>query len=104
GWKTFGSGTTTTAMELLPIKYNFRVSYGGAYIEKWQNVGSNATVVFQTAQVHSDSGACTQYYAGGWRSFTQDMEMLPCKYLFHFSDGTPNMYYTIKAGQVNHIH
>ena len=40
GWKTFGDGTTTTTMELLPLKYKFRVSYGGASQDKYQHVGN----------------------------------------------------------------
>ena len=46
GWITFGSGTTTTTMELLPKTYAFRVSYSGDTKQKNQNVGSNSTVIF----------------------------------------------------------
>ena len=104
GWKTFGNGQTTTTMELLPLPYNFRVSYAGASQEKWQNVATNSIVTFQTAQVHSDSGSCTQYYASGWKIFTQDMELLPVSYSFRFSDGFPETWYSIVGGSVNHIH
>ncbi|MBE7436701.1 MAG: DUF4082 domain-containing protein [Anaerolineales bacterium] len=103
GWKTFGSGTTTTAMELLPVTYSFRVSYGGAQISKSINIATTANVVFQTGSVHSDSGTCTQYYAGGWRPFTQDMELLPVAYPFRFT-GWPQKTYTLTSGIVNHIH
>jgi hypothetical protein len=91
-------------MELLPLSYNFRVSYAGASQEKWQNVATNSIVTFQTAQVHSDSGSCTQYYASGWKIFTQDMELLPVSYSFRFSDGFPETWYSIVGGSVNHIH
>jgi len=104
GWKTFGGGTTTTTMELLPLTYTFKISYGDASQQKSQNVATNANVIFQTVQVHSDSGKCTSYYAGGWRTFTQDMELLPGSYKFRFSDGTANTSYTIVAGAVKHIH
>ena len=104
GWNTFGGGTTTATMELLPVSYNFRVSYAGASQEKWQNVGTDPNVVFQTAQVHSDSGSCAQYYASGWKTFTQDMELLPVSYSFRFNDGTSETWYSIVAGTVNHIH
>jgi predicted nucleic acid-binding Zn ribbon protein len=104
GWNTFGSGTTTTTMELLPLKYIFQVSYAGASVQKSQNVASNPVVVFQTGKVHSDSGKCTQYYAGIWRTFTQDMELLPVSYKFHFSDKTPDKSYAIVAGTIKHIH
>jgi hypothetical protein len=33
---------------LLPVNYTFRVSYGGASLQKQQNVGSDPVVVFQT--------------------------------------------------------
>ena len=36
GWKQFGSGTSTTIMELLPVNHKFRITYGGARQEKWQ--------------------------------------------------------------------
>jgi hypothetical protein len=104
GWNSFGGGNTTTTMELLPVSYSFRVSYAGASKEKSQNVGSDAAVVFQTGQAHSDSDNCTQYYASGWKAFTQDMELLPVKYAFRFSDGFPETSYTIVAATTNPIH
>jgi hypothetical protein len=104
GWKTFGSGTTTATMELLPLTYTFQVSWAGASQQKSQNVATNALVTFQTVQVHSDSGKCTSYLAGSWRTFTQDMELLPGAYTFRFSDGTANTSYTLVAGAVMHIH
>jgi cellobiose-specific phosphotransferase system component IIC len=104
GWKTFGAGTTTATMELLPLTYTFKISYGGASQQKSQNVATNANVVFQTVQVHSDSGKCTSYLAGSWRTFSQDMELLPGTYTFRFSDGTANTSYTLVVGAVNHIH
>lgn len=103
GWKTFGSGTTTTTMELLPMTYSFKVSYGGAHLDKNFNIAKDPNVVFQTGSVHSDSGTCTQYYAGGWKPFTQDMELLPGSYSFKFT-GFPQKKYKINAGTVNHIH
>ena len=104
GWKTFGSGKTTTTMELLPVSYAFRVSYAGASMQKSQNVSSEPEVVFNTAQVHSVTNTCTQYYASGWKTFTQDMELLPGNYAFLFNDGTPQTSSTIVAGTVNNIH
>ena len=104
GWKTFGGGTTTSTMELLPVTYTFQISWAGAVQKKSQNVGKDPNVIFQTVQVHSDSGKCTSYYASGWRTFTQDMELLPGTYQFRFSDGTANKSYKIVASAVNHIH
>jgi hypothetical protein len=91
-------------MEVLPTNYTFRETYEGASVQIEQDVSSNPAVVFQTVAVHSDSETATQYYASGWQTFTQDMELLPGDYPFRFSDGTPQTTVTITAGGVNHIH
>jgi hypothetical protein len=103
-WKTFGRGTTTATMELLPRTYKFQVSYAGASQQINQNTATNPNVIFKTVQVHSDSGKCTSYYAGGWRTFTQDMQLLPGAYKFRFSDKTRDTSYTLVVGAVKHIH
>lgn len=104
GWNTFGGGTSTTSMELLPVNYKFRVTYGGASQEKWQNVSGNQLVEFQTGQVHSTSATATSYYASGWKTFVQDMELLPVSYKFRFSDATADTTYSIAQGTVTNIH
>jgi hypothetical protein len=78
GWKAFGTGTSTTSMDLLPLSYSFGISYGGARNEKWQDVATTPTVVFQTGQ--ATSVCVTQYYAGGWKTFTSPQELLPGSY------------------------
>ena len=104
GWKTFGTSQTPASMELLPLtSYSFAVEYASARQEKPQNIVSDANVVFQTGSVHSVAATCTQYYAGGWRTFTQNMELLPGTYTFKFSD-TADTNYAISAGTTNTIH
>jgi hypothetical protein len=80
------------------------MNYAYARQEKSQNIGIDSVLVFQTGQVHSDSNHCTRYYAGGWRMFIQDMELLPLAYTFRFNDTTQDTPYTIMIGTLNHIH
>ena len=105
GWHSMGNTSGgQVSVELLPGSYTFRMTYAFAQQEKSQNTAAGATVVFQTGQVHSDSGRCTHYNAGGWHVFTQDMQLLPGTYSFRFKDRPENRSYRISAGTVNHIH
>ena len=97
GWAAVLALATLAA----PLAQALDYAYG--HQEKAQNVGSNAVVGFSTGSVHSDSGSCTQYYAGGWRTFRQDMELLPVTYTFHFNNGTPDLAFTVTVATTNHI-
>jgi hypothetical protein len=105
GWRDFGvTAGGQASKELLPLTYSFAMTYANARQQlNNQNVAANPTVTFQTGQVHSDTGTAIQYYAGGWRSFAQDMQLLPATYTFRFNDGSPNQAYPIAAGMTNMI-
>ena len=91
-------------IELLPANINFSMDNNFVHNEKWQNTGTNATIVFQTGKVVSTSGTCTQYYTGSWHPFTNGMELLPASILFQFNDGNPQTWFTPVGGTVNNIH
>jgi flagellar hook capping protein FlgD len=92
GWKIFGTGTPTAlaSMELLPNNYPFRVYYGGASLQKNQNVGIDPTVVFTATNVTINYPGKVTYYASGWKTFKTNATtsvtkpMLPKTYPFRF--------------------
>ncbi len=107
GWHTFGAGITTSGQvstELLPLTYPFRLYYAFASNQKNQDVSGDPVVQFQSGQVIDASpvGLITQYYAGGWRTFIDGMQLLPGTYPFRFSD-LPQGNYEVQGGQVNTI-
>lgn len=113
GWREFGTTENgIAAKELLSNNYSFKMSYAFASNDKQQNIGDNATVVFQTintvvelrnSQGNLIDGGIVQYYSGGWRSFgsttngTVSRELLPNNYSFRMtheyisSDKTQNI-------------
>jgi len=72
--------------------------------QKTQDVAANPVVEFQTGRARSASGTCTGYYAGSWRTFQDDVEILPGSYVFSFRDGTANTTYPMVSGQVTTVH
>ena len=75
-------------MELLPVTYTFKMTYAYTSNQVSQDVGSSPTVTFQTGKVTSTSGDVIQYHSGGWRTFSNGMEMLPGTYTFKKSDSS----------------
>jgi hypothetical protein len=101
GWQDFGTTSNgVVTKELLPIKYNFRLTYNGTTISEAQNIDSNATIVFQTVLakvlLQTSTGApldtgVVQFNAGGWQDFgttsggVVTKELLPIKYIFRLT-------------------
>jgi Tol biopolymer transport system component len=130
GWKTFGSGVTDAngeaSMVLLPGTYTFKIGYGGATMQKSQNIVTNQLVQFTTTQVtvelrdHAGNllgePATATYYAGGWKPFgdltagSAGKELLPLSYTFKLAhkgaavqksqDVGANPLVTFQTGQV----
>jgi hypothetical protein len=85
GWKAFGATGPDgqVSKELLPITYDFGVSYLGRYEEKNQFAG--VPIEFTTTKVSILFSGDMEYYSGGWQTFTKpSMEMLPGTYRLRF--------------------
>ncbi len=90
GWRSFGATSGGEVhKELLPASYTFALTYLGQRNTRVQDIGANPEVLFQTGAVESSSATCNGVYSGGWRTFTQGMQLLPATYSFRFSSGTP---------------
>ena len=100
-WQSLGTTSSGVATkELLPANYTFRMAYASATNDKEQNIGTNATVVFQTVntavQLQNSQGALidtgtVQYYFSSWQNFgtttsgVATKELLPANYTFRMS-------------------
>ena len=107
GWHTFGTGSTSggqATMELQPLNYPFRLTFAHASLQLSQNVSNDPLVVFQTRQaIDAVAGdLITLYYAGGWLSFIDGMELLPGTYPFRYLGGSQQSHGFV-GGQINHV-
>jgi hypothetical protein len=107
GWNPFGTTGTdgTVTQNVLKWTYGFTASKDGDYAaQQTQNVIEDPTVQFQTGKVISESGTCDYYFASGWKTFTNGMEIMPGTHYFLFNDETPQSEYAITSGITNYIH
>ena len=99
-WLMFDGGSTTSSMELLPANYAFGVTYNGKWEQKWQDVGVNKDVEFQTGQLFCTDGSISTIYLGGYVAFTHpSIELLPGQYWIKLNDGS-GTWITINAGEI----
>jgi hypothetical protein len=103
-WYNLGSTSGgVAAMELLPYNYKFRMTYANGSNEKYQDIGVNSVVPFQTVlatvkannlQGQSLNNIDVKYYSGAWYPFgltlngTATKELLPFPYKFRVTSGS----------------
>jgi hypothetical protein len=103
-WRDFGATTGgTTAKELLPNSYQFRMTFAYVSNDKTQDVGSNNIVSYSTvltivrvkdAQNNPVNNAVVTYYSGAWRQFGNTVngditkELLPANLQFRAKLGS----------------
>ena len=103
-WYNLGSTSGgMAAMELLPYNYKFRMTYANGSNEKYQDIGVNPVVPFQTVlatvkannlQGQSLNNIDVKYYSGAWYPFgltlngTATKELLPFNYKFRVTSGS----------------
>jgi hypothetical protein len=117
-WYDLGSTSGGVAtMELLPFNYKFRMTYAKGSNEKYQDIGSNPTVTFQTANARVElrdsqgnliDGGAVKYYSGAWYDLgatsggVAAMELLPFNYKFRmtYANGSNEKYQDIGVNPV----
>jgi hypothetical protein len=92
GWKSFGTTDAdgSASLELLPGSYSFQMSWAGQTEQRSNvDIASVNPLVYNTTTVSLQFPGPIQYYAGGWKTYTSPMELLPYNYTFKFgSDQT----------------
>ncbi len=102
GWKPLGDlAGGTASKQLLPLSYKVKLLHMGGTAVLTQDISVQPLVTFQTGAVTCST--CTHYYAGGWKAFSDGMQLLPGDYKFRFNDGTPDTIVPIAGGVVNPV-
>ncbi len=105
GWKTLGTTDASGSVrgELIPANTTFRITHNGQTLQTTQDTRVDPVVPYQTGAVLQGVGpAVLRYYASGWKTFDEGVELLPVNTTFDLETG-PNVARLPVAGASTYV-